>query len=73
MRVWLEHDPIALAVLVFGIAAVEFGRIHYLKTADHRAFAALRASSVRLSGSRFLREFRPPLRAMRRKNLLLSW
>jgi hypothetical protein len=23
MRFWLEHDPVALAVLVFGIAAVE--------------------------------------------------
>jgi len=23
MRLWLEHDPVALAVLVFGIAAVE--------------------------------------------------
>jgi hypothetical protein len=23
MRIWLEYDPIALAVLVFGIAAVE--------------------------------------------------
>ena len=23
MRIWLEHDPVALAILVFGIAAVE--------------------------------------------------
>jgi hypothetical protein len=23
MRIWLEHDLVALAVLVFGIAAVE--------------------------------------------------
>jgi hypothetical protein len=23
MRTWLEYDPVALAVLVFGIAAVE--------------------------------------------------
>jgi hypothetical protein len=23
MRIWLEYDPVALAVLVFGIAAVE--------------------------------------------------
>jgi hypothetical protein len=23
MRVWLEHDPVALAVLVIGLAAVE--------------------------------------------------
>jgi hypothetical protein len=23
MRTWLEYDPIALAVLVFGLAAVE--------------------------------------------------
>jgi hypothetical protein len=23
MRIWLEYDPIALAVLAFGIAAVE--------------------------------------------------
>ena len=23
MRIWLEHDPVALAVLIFGIAAVE--------------------------------------------------
>jgi len=23
MRVWLEHDPVALAVLVLGIAAIE--------------------------------------------------
>ncbi len=23
MRTWLEHDPVALAVLVVGIAAVE--------------------------------------------------
>jgi hypothetical protein len=24
MRIWLEYDPVALAVLVFGIAAIEF-------------------------------------------------
>jgi hypothetical protein len=23
MRIWLEHDPVALAVLLFGLAAVE--------------------------------------------------
>jgi hypothetical protein len=23
MRIWLEYDPLALAVLVFGIAALE--------------------------------------------------
>ena len=23
MRIWLERDPVALAVLVFGLAAVE--------------------------------------------------
>ena len=23
MRIWLEHDSVALAILVFGIAAVE--------------------------------------------------
>jgi hypothetical protein len=23
MRIWLEHDPVALAILVLGIAAVE--------------------------------------------------
>jgi hypothetical protein len=23
MRIWLEHDPIALALLVIGLAAVE--------------------------------------------------
>jgi len=23
MRIWLEHDPVALAVLICGIAAVE--------------------------------------------------
>jgi hypothetical protein len=23
MRIWLEHDPVALAILIFGIAAVE--------------------------------------------------
>jgi len=23
MRIWLEYDPVALAVLMFGIAAVE--------------------------------------------------
>jgi hypothetical protein len=23
MRIWLEYDPVALAVLVFGITAVE--------------------------------------------------
>jgi hypothetical protein len=24
MRIWLEYDPVALAVLLFGIAAIEF-------------------------------------------------
>jgi hypothetical protein len=24
MRIWLEYDPVALAVLVLGIAAIEF-------------------------------------------------
>jgi hypothetical protein len=23
MRIWLEHDPVALALLIFGLAGVE--------------------------------------------------